>query len=147
MIHRVPNTQTDADLERKRADETRLLRGWHGWHRAERDAVLAGQDGPMFERLLYLLKSLELKSATILLAYIRGIDWADVPVETRRVVLHEIDGSIIQLRVRHKLPPFDDGWPGQRDSAFVTILNILFPASIVRAPTGAKPGFNEQMQS
>jgi hypothetical protein len=127
------------DEERERAENARLLRDWHGFHRAERKAVLAGPHGPMFERLLYLLKSLELKSATVLLAFVRGVDWATVPGETRLIVLHEINSAVTNLRLRHELAPFDDGWPGERDSAFVTIRQLLFPAHA--APPGAKPGF------
>jgi hypothetical protein len=32
----------ERDEDRERADEARLLRAWHGWHRAERKAVFAG---------------------------------------------------------------------------------------------------------
>jgi hypothetical protein len=126
------------DEDRERAEEAYLLRNWHGFHRAERKVVLAGPHGPMFERLLYLLKSLELRSATVLLAFVRGIDWTAVPSATRSTVLHEINDSITRLRIKHGLAPFDDGWPGERDSAFVTIRQHLFPTRV--APPGAQPG-------
>jgi hypothetical protein len=60
-------------------------------------------------------------------------------------VLHEINRAVTDLRTRHGLAPFDDGWPGERDSAFCTIRQLLFPAQA--APPGAKPGFREQMKS
>jgi hypothetical protein len=96
----------------------------------------------MFERLLYLLKSLELKSATALLAFVRGVDWAACPAETRLIVLHEINSAVTNLRLRHGLAPFDDGWPDERDSAFITVRQLLFPAQA--APPGAKPGFQSK---
>jgi hypothetical protein len=130
------------DEDRERAEEAYLLRNWHGWHRAERKAVLAGPHGPMFERLLFLLKSLELKSATILLAFVRGVDWSTVSGETRLIVLHEINDSITRLRIKHGLAPFDDGWPGERNSAFITIRQHLFPTQV--APPGAQPGLSNQ---
>jgi hypothetical protein len=126
------------DEERERAENARLLRDWHGWHRDERKAVLAGPHGLMFERLPFILRTLELRSATVLLAFVRGVDWATVPGETRLIVLHEINDSVTALRTRHGLAPFDDGWPDERDSAFVTIRQLLFPAQA--APPGAKPG-------
>ena len=58
---------------------------------------LAGPHGVMFERLSYLLKSLELRSATVLLAFVRGIDWTIVPNQTRLIVLHEIDRAVTDL--------------------------------------------------
>jgi hypothetical protein len=127
------------DEDRERAEEAYLLRNWHGFHRAERKAVLAGPYGAMFERLLFMLRSLELKSATILLAFVRGVDWATIPGETRLVVLHEINRAITDLRIRHGLAPFDDGWPSGRDSAFVTIRQHLLSTQV--APPGAQPGF------
>ena len=131
------------DEDRERAEEAYLLRNWHGFHRAERKAVLAGPHGPMFERLLFMLRSLELKSATVLLAFVGGVDWATIPGETRLIVLHEINDSITKLRLKHGLAPFDDGWPGERDSAFCTIRQLLFPTTQV-APPGAKPGLINQ---
>jgi hypothetical protein len=83
------------DDTRDRADDdARLLRGWHAWHHEKRAAVLAKPHGPMLERLLFVLRSLELKSATVLLAYVRGVDWTAIPGETRSTVLHEIDGAV-----------------------------------------------------
>jgi hypothetical protein len=130
------------DEDREGAEEAYLLRNWHGWHRAEREAVLAGPHGPMFERLLFMLRSLELRSATVLLAFVRGVDWARVPGETRLIVLHEINSAVTNLRTRHGLAPFDDGWPGERDSAFCTIRQLLFPAQA--APPGAQPGLIDE---
>jgi hypothetical protein len=128
------------DEDRERAEEAYLLRNWHGWHRAERKAVLAGPHGPMFERLLFILTTLEVKSATILLAFVGNIDWNAVPGEIRLIILHEINNSITRLRIKHGLAPFDDGWPGGRDSAFVTIRQHLFPTQV--APPGAQPGLS-----
>jgi hypothetical protein len=62
------------DEDRERAEEAYLLRNWHGWHRAERKAASAGPHGPMFERLLFIVESLDLRSATVLLTFVRGVD-------------------------------------------------------------------------
>ena len=103
---------------------------------------MAGPHGVMFERLSYLFKSLELRSATVLLAFVRGIHWTIVPNQTRLIVLHEIDRAVTDLCTRHGLALFDDGFPGERDSAFCTIRQILFPAQA--APPGAQPGSSNQ---
>jgi len=85
--------QTKRDAERKLSDEARLLRDWLAWHRDERKVVLAGPHGPRFERLLYILRALELKSATVLLAFVRGIDWTTIHTKTGLIIVHEITPS------------------------------------------------------
>jgi hypothetical protein len=90
-------------IERELVEETHLLRDWLAWHREEPETVLAGEHGAMFERLLYILKTLTLKSAPLLLAYIRGIDWSSVDSPTRLIVLHEVNSGITNLRTRHTL--------------------------------------------
>jgi hypothetical protein len=130
--------KTKNDEEQRLADEARLLRDWLAWHREERKTVLAGPHGAMFERLLYILKTLTPKSAPLLLAYVRGIDWSIIDSPTRLIVLHEINNAITDLRTRHGLAPFDDGWPSGRESVFVTVRQLLFPAQA--APPGAQPG-------
>lgn len=75
--------QTKRDEERRLAEDARLVRGWFAWHRDERKAVLAGSHGPMFERLLFILKGLTLKSAPLLLAYVHGVDWSKLAHHSR----------------------------------------------------------------
>ncbi|MGY8682662.1 hypothetical protein Q2941_33515 [Bradyrhizobium sp. UFLA05-153] len=129
-------------VERKLAEQVRLLRDWLVWRRDERKAVLAGQHGAMLGRLLYILKNLALNSATLLVVFVRGIDWTAIHASTRLINLHEIDSAIAALRIRYGLAPFDDGWLGSRESAVVTIRQTQFPAQA--APPGAQPGLGEQ---
>jgi hypothetical protein len=121
--------------ERERADSVRLLRGWHAWHRDKRDAVLAGPHGPMFERLLFILKDATPGSQPLLLGYIRGIEWSGIDETTRYVVLHEVGRAVAALCERDGLAPFDDPLPGERENVFRLIKQILFPAQA--APPGA----------
>ena len=51
----------------------------------------------MIERLVFILKGLTEESAHLLLAFIRGVDWATVDYHTRLVVLHEINAAITKL--------------------------------------------------
>jgi hypothetical protein len=128
--------------ERERSDRGCLLRGWLAWHRDERDAVLAGPHGAMFERLLFILKNATSQSQSLLLAYVRGIEWSGVDETTRYVALHEIDRSIAALSERNGLATFDDPVPGERENVFRLIKQILFPAQA--APPGAQPGLNQR---
>jgi hypothetical protein len=117
-------TKKDKEL----ADDARLLRAWHRWHREERERALAGPHGAMIERLVFILDSLSLQSASLLLAYVRGVEWWTVDYATRLIVLHEINTAITKLRERNGLSPFDDGFPGDRPNAFQIIRAILIPA-------------------
>jgi hypothetical protein len=142
MIAPQPSLRRNNDkLARERAARARLLRGWFGWHRDARDAVLAGPHGPMVERLLFILKSLTPQSQPLLLGYIRGIEWSGIDETTRYVVLHEVGRAIAALRERSGLPPLDDPLPGQPENVFRIIKQHLFPAHA--APPGAQPGLNQ----
>jgi hypothetical protein len=128
--------------ERERADRSRLLRGWFAWHRDERDAVLAGPHGAMFERLLFILKNLMPQSQALLLGYIRGIGWSNIDETTRYVVLHEVGRAIMALRERGGLPPLDDPLPDQPENVFRIVKRHLFSTQV--APPGAQPGLDQR---
>jgi hypothetical protein len=128
--------------EREHADSVRLRRGWVNWHRDERNVVLAGPHGAMFERLLFILKYLTPQSQPLLLGCIRGTDWSTVDAMSRAIVLHEIGRAITALRERNGLAPFDDPLPGERENVFSVIKQHLFPAQA--APPGAQPGLDQR---
>ena len=127
-----------SEQEQKLIDDARLLRAWKNFHREELKTALAGPHGAMVERLAYMLKALELSSAPLLLAYIRGVDWTAVDYLTRLTILHEINAAITRLRERNGMSPFDDGFPGDPPNLFQLIRPILIPAEA--APSGAHAG-------
>ena len=130
--------KAQCEQAQKLADDARLLRAWRKWHREELETALAGPHGAMVERLVFILKGLTLESAPLLLAYIRGVDWATVDYPTRLTVLHEVNAAITRLRERNGLSPFDDGFPGDPPNVFQIIRTILIPAEA--APSGAHAG-------
>jgi hypothetical protein len=113
--------------EQELADNARLLRAWKARHREELEGALAGPHGAMLERLVFILKGLELNSAPLLAAYVLGVDWATVDYLTRLVALHEINVAITYLRQRHGMSPFDDGVdvPNERKNMFQIIRGIV----------------------
>jgi hypothetical protein len=126
----------------------RCLSDWIKWNCAEREIALHGPNGPMIERLLFILK-LEPTNASVLLAYACAIDWPSIDHQTRLVTLHEIDTHATRLRERLGLAPFDDGTglDERRQTVLVICRDILFPRnatlSVAAPPTGAKPGLIE----
>ena len=127
------------DRQQELADEARLHKSWRKWHREELEEAIAGLHGPMVERLMFILKELKLESAPLLIAYVRGINWATVDYSTRLIALHEINTAITRLRERNGMSPFDDGFPGDRLNVLQTVRLILIPA-LGAAPSGANAG-------
>ena len=113
------------DQQKKLEDDARLMRAYRAWHREQLEEALAGPDGPMLERLVYILKTLAPSSAPLLLAYIRGVDWPSVNYPTRLITLHEVNIAITKLREKSGQDPFDDGLPGERDNVFRTLQKIV----------------------
>ena len=101
------------DRQKELQDDARLVRAWRKWHREELGEALAGVHGPMVERLVYMLKALELSSAPLLLAYIRGVDWSAVDYLTRLTVLHEVNTAITRMRERNGLSAIRRRFPGR----------------------------------
>jgi hypothetical protein len=101
------------------------MRAWRKWHAGELEEVLAGPHGAMVERLVFILKSLEMESAPLLLAYIKGVDWSAIDYPTRLVTLHEVNSALTRMRERNGLSPFDDGMPGDRPNVFQNIRGIV----------------------
>ncbi len=117
--------RTEAD--QKRADDARLMHAWRKWHREELETALAGPHGAMVERLMFILDSLTEKSGPLLIAYVRGVDWATVDSPTRLTVLHEVNVAITKLRERAGMAPIDDPLD-DRLNVFQRAKALLFPA-------------------
>jgi hypothetical protein len=109
--------------DQKLADNARLLRSWHRWHREQLEAALAGIHRDVIERLLAQLNNLH--SARALVNFIDTQDWAAVDANTRLIALHEIGRAITALRERNGLVPIDDPLPGAPENAFRIIKTII----------------------
>jgi hypothetical protein len=124
--------------DKELADREKLLKAWRKFHREELNTALAGPHGPMLERLVYILKSLAPDSASLLLAYVRGVDWSAVDANVRLVVLHETNAAVTRMRERlDPEKPIDDGIPDiDRDNVFRVIRTLITSSS---RPAGAAP--------
>ena len=128
------------DQQKELADQAQLMRAWRAWHAEQLDEALAGLHGAMVAELMTLLDRHELNSAAALRACVQRMDWSTVSYDVRLTALHQINQTIIRLRERHGLAPFDDPLPGQPDNVFRRIKHLLFtpsPAKADSSPEGA----------
>lgn len=119
--------------DQKLAEGQKLSRAYRAWQREQLDAALASAHGATVAELMALLDRLELISTTTLLTCIQRTDWSAVSPDVRFTVLHQINQTIARVRERNGLPAISDPLPGERESVFRRIKQILFPASSVRA--------------
>jgi len=131
MIRRRKQSKLDKEL----ADNARLRRAWHRWHREQLEEALQGLHHDVLKRLMAELK--HLRAAREFLRFIETQDWAAIDADTRLIALHEINAAITKLRERNGLTPIDDPLPGERADAFLLIKEKLFPHTRREAPPDA----------
>jgi hypothetical protein len=119
--------------DEKLAETGKLTRAYRQWQREQLAEALAGAHGTVVAELMALLDRLELNSAATLLNAVQRTDWNEISYDTRLTVLHQINETIARVRSRNGLSPIDDPLPGEPDSLFRRIKQILFPVSPVNA--------------
>jgi hypothetical protein len=106
--------------------DARLLRAWHQWHQEQFEQAVASPHGEVLEQLQAILEKLTLhSSSTTLLEFIEAQNWKVMDYSVRLIALRLVNDSIIRLRERMGLAPFDDGLPGDRPNVFQTIKLIV----------------------
>jgi hypothetical protein len=106
-------------------DNAHLLRAWRQWHHDRLAEAMSGPHGPIVVQVVEFLKTTTPASANALLALMRSRTWSDVDVDTRFILLHEINTTI--TREKNNMPAIDDPLPHERLSVFLTIKQMLFP--------------------
>jgi hypothetical protein len=136
--------RTQVDRNKELQDNARLLRAWKAFHAEELDTAMNGTHGSTIARLMEILRALDLRSASMLIDFVKARNWQAIDANTELVVLHEVGCAITKLRTRNHLEPIDDPLPGERDNVFQVIKAILFP--LQAAPTGANAGHMRPMK-
>ena len=132
------NHHRSEKLDRKLADNERLLRWWKKFHTEEKAAVLVGPHGAMLAELFRMFKNLQHVQPAQLIGFARSIDWMAIDADTKLIVLHEFNTAVTRFRDKRGLEPIDD--TVEDEPPFRTFKAMLFPSS--RAPTGAQPGMS-----
>jgi hypothetical protein len=102
-----------------------LFRLWKRWRRERLETLLAGPNGAAAHELVTFLQAMTLDDGARLVKFIRAAGWARVDADTKFEVLSLINATVMRLRERAKLPPFDDPLPGQAPTTFL-ILREMF---------------------
>jgi hypothetical protein len=111
-----------SELEQKVADQSKQMRSYKAWKRAEFDAMLAGPNGNDWRILSTILRRLTIDDSEALIEHIKGARWLlDADLRTRQIALALIANRIINLRLENGLSPMDDSLPGEPLTAFEII--------------------------
>jgi hypothetical protein len=111
--------------EKALAERDSLFSYWKLWRRERLEALLASPHGAAARKLVDFLQTLTLADEMRLVEHVRTNGWADADPGTRLEVLSLIGSSLIALRERNSLLPFDDPLPEDPDSAFLILRELL----------------------
>jgi hypothetical protein len=111
--------------EKALAERDSLFSYWKLWRRERLGALLASPHGAAARKLVDFLQTLTLADEMRLVEHVRTNSWADTDANVRFDVLWLIDSKLIALRERVKLPPFADPLPGEPDSTFLILRELL----------------------
>jgi hypothetical protein len=100
--------------EQQRDDEQRhLSAAYRAQRKQELAAALIGPDGEKIKALIAQLDKLTLNTIPELAAFVRANGWPSAAANTLFLVRRMASESIVRLRERNGLPPFDDPLPGE----------------------------------
>ena len=106
------------------AERDALFREWKRQQREHIDKLVAGPHGEAARGLLAFLDVLSLDQANALVKLVKTGPWRDADSGTRFEIVSIIGATIVALRERHGLVPFDDPLPPHLN-AFLVIREWL----------------------
>jgi hypothetical protein len=111
--------------EKALAERDDLFHLWKLWRKERLEALLAGPHGAAVRDLVAFLQTMALDDGDRLIEFVRAAGWARVDADTKFEVLSLINATIIALRERAKLPPFDDGLPDEAPATSILIREMF----------------------
>jgi hypothetical protein len=118
-------TRAQPAREKELRERDELFALWRKHHRAQRDALLAGPHGTAAQALIGFMKVMTLDDGAALIDLVLAGPWRRADADTRFVVLQLIDGTLVRLRERNGLAPFDDSLGDEPPTAFQIIRREL----------------------
>jgi hypothetical protein len=115
-----------SELEQKVVDQSKQMRSYKAWKRAEFDEMLKGPNGDDWRILSTILRRLTINNGEELIEHIDGAGWLlDADLRTRQIAIALIANRIINLRLENGLAPMDDSLPGEEPTVFEIIRSKL----------------------
>jgi hypothetical protein len=135
------------DLDQRLAERAKLNRQYHGWFREQIEAVRQGPYGTRLEQLRQFLDRMTPDDGAELIALVRRQGWHRAADDTRYLVLRVINNSILLVREKHGLPPFDDALDDEAPTLSQIVKQTLYSDAGDAAPTPSDPSAadNEQI--
>jgi hypothetical protein len=107
------------------AERDKQFAQWRTWRQERCAALLEGPHADAARSLLAQLNQLTMADSEHLINCVRSGPWVTADATVRQTLLAIIDNTIIELRERNGLPPFDDPLPGEPPNAFLTLRELL----------------------
>jgi hypothetical protein len=111
--------------QRALAERDELHRLWKRYRREQLDKLLEGPFGDAARDLISFLKGMRLEEGAELRAFIERGPWREADIDTRFEIVRLIDASIVRLRERCGLEPFDDGLFDEPPTTFAIVKELL----------------------
>jgi hypothetical protein len=124
---RAAETRAQRKREKELNDREYLFRQWQKWHQERKAELLAGAWSEAATELANFLERMTLEDAEALVSLIERGPWRRADRDTRFLVIELVSHSIMYLREKTELPPFDDPLPFSNDdlNAFLIIRELL----------------------
>jgi hypothetical protein len=124
---RAAETRAEKKRQKELAERDYLFRDWQEWHKKRKGELLAGAWCEAAQELSNFLETMTVEDAPALVALVERGPWREADHDTRFLVLELISHSIIYLREKVGLAPFDDPLPFSDDepNAFLVIRGML----------------------
>lgn len=100
-----------------------LFRQWKDWRREREQQLLDGPHGKPAKALIDFLAKMTLDDGHRLVAMMEY--WRNTDVDAQFQILSLVDLSIIRLREKADMPPFNDALPGQPLTVFQIIRKLF----------------------
>ncbi|CAK0767854.1 hypothetical protein WCLP8_4170005 [uncultured Gammaproteobacteria bacterium] len=124
--HHRPSPALPTALVTRRQEREALSKAYHTARAQWLDRVLDCPEGPRVRAMMAWVRTLGPDDADELVEVVAGEDWLlAAPAEVRFVALHLIAEEICRIRRQAGLPELDDPLPGEPDTAFLIIRNLL----------------------
>lgn len=124
---RAAKTRAERKLEKERLEREQLFGQWTKWHKDRKAELLAGPYSEAANELALFLERMTITDAPALIELAKRGPWQQADADTQFLVLELITHSILYLREREGLEPFDDPIPFSDDEpdAFMIIREML----------------------